>query len=91
MTALPSKKVKRAECRSFDFTSAKPTTVYGLPDDVRVRIANMLSLVAREVRPCKACGRTIYMLPMTASGRLNPFTDDAVSHFSDCPNAEDFR
>lgn len=64
---------------------------YALPEETRARIAKMLTLVASEVRRCKRCGRTIYMLPMAKTGKVNPFTDDAVSHFSDCPNAEEFR
>lgn len=64
---------------------------YALPDEVRVRIAKMLTLTAEEIRPCKKCRRLIYMLRMKTSGKLSPFTDDAVSHFSDCPHAEDFR
>lgn len=64
---------------------------YALPDEVRVRIAKMLTLTAEQIRPCKRCRRTIYMLRMTQSGKLAPYTDDGVSHFSDCVFAEDFR
>lgn len=65
--------------------------IYKLDDAVRERIARMLTLVAKEVRPCKRCGRTVYMIPMAKTGKVNPYSDDAVSHFADCPNAGDFR
>jgi Glu-tRNA(Gln) amidotransferase subunit E-like FAD-binding protein len=67
------------------------TALYVLPDEIRERIARMLRLVATEVRPCKRCGRTVYMLPMAKSGRVNPYTDDGVSHFSDCKFAAEFK
>jgi len=67
------------------------TTKYQLPDNVRTRIGAMLTLLAREVRPCKRCGRTVYMVPTAKSGSMAPFTDDAVSHFADCPEAEHFK
>jgi Glu-tRNA(Gln) amidotransferase subunit E-like FAD-binding protein len=70
---------------------ADVSSPYALAPEVRERIAKMLTLVAKEVRQCKRCRRTIYMLPMAKTGKLNPFTDDGVSHFSDCPHAEDFR
>jgi hypothetical protein len=40
---------------------------------------------------CKACGRTIWFLKMEKSGKLNPITDDCVSHYADCPKAKEFR
>lgn len=64
---------------------------YALSPEARDRIGKMLTLVAREVRRCKRCGRTIYMLPMRESGKVAPYTDDAVSHFADCPHADEFR
>lgn len=61
------------------------------PDDIKARIARMLDVVATERRPCAACGRTIWLVPTAKTGRPAPFTDNAVSHFADCPNADRFR
>lgn len=63
---------------------------YSLGEAAQKQIAAMLRIVAVEVRPCKACGRTIYMLA-TKNGKKAPYTDDAVNHFSDCEKAHTFK
>lgn len=56
----------------------------------RKQIGALLGLIAEEVRPCQRCKRTIWMVRMK-SGKLAPYTDDAVNHFADCPHAAEFR
>lgn len=63
---------------------------YSLGEAAQKQIAAMLRIVATEVRPCKACGRVLYMLP-TKNGKTAPYTDDAVNHFADCPKAHTFK
>ena len=63
---------------------------YALNDKAREQIGRLLDLVSKEKRPCKSCGRMIWLVPMK-SGRDNPITDDAVSHFIDCPHREQHR
>jgi hypothetical protein len=77
-------------CPGFVVMAPRANT-YALDDKARRQVRAMLRLVAVEVRPCKRCGRELFMLKMNNSGNLNPFTDDAVSHFADCPDAASFR
>jgi hypothetical protein len=57
---------------------------------VEKRLADLLQRVAREVRPCKACGTQIALV-MHANGKLTPYTIDGVNHFINCPLADAFR
>lgn len=66
------------------------TTSYALTSVARDRIGKLLDMVAVEVRNCKRCGRKIWFLA-TRDGKKNPYTDDAVSHFADCPNVKEFK
>lgn len=52
-------------------------------------VVKLLDMVGNKTS-CTACGRTIWMVRMK-SGKFNPITSDAVSHFADCPNAQSFR
>lgn len=51
--------------------------------------AKFLSLIADQSN-CKACGRRVWWVKMR-SGKLNPITDELISHFADCPRAEELR
>jgi hypothetical protein len=64
---------------------------YALNDKARKQVAAMLSLVS-DAGPveCKRCRRFIWWLKLP-NGKKMPYTDDAVSHFADCPHAEEFR
>jgi DNA polymerase III delta prime subunit len=64
---------------------------YALDHRARYAVRAMLNLVAEETRPCRRCGRQIWMVRMKATKKLAPFTDDAVSHFADCPHAKEFK
>jgi hypothetical protein len=39
---------------------------------------------------CKRCGKEILFLT-TKTGKIMPVTCGLISHFADCPNANDFR
>jgi len=39
---------------------------------------------------CKKCGKDILFLE-TKTGKQMPITCGLISHFADCPNADDFR
>lgn len=71
-------------------TGPAPPSKYALPDATRERVRNLYALLGLKSRPCTKCGRMIW-LSMGARGRVMPFTDDAVSHFADCPRADEFR
>ena len=48
----------------------------------------MLTAVTGEPpRPCRSCSRPIWFLIMP-SGKRAPYTDSAISHFTDCPSAK---
>lgn len=85
------------ECRRrqrearMDSEEKKTPVDYALGDKARVQIARMLDLITKERRPCTRCGRTIWLVRSAKSGTQMPMTDDAVSHFSDCPHAASFR
>ena len=51
-----------------------------------VRLLNMLG----DASHCRACGRPIWWV-LTKNGRKMPVTDECISHFADCPNANEFR
>ncbi|HEY7305768.1 MAG TPA: hypothetical protein VH601_16705 [Bryobacteraceae bacterium] len=54
------------------------------------RTCNLLNRAAKEVRPCRACGVTLYFIEH-ANGKIAPYTADAVNHFANCPKAKEFR
>jgi hypothetical protein len=54
-------------------------------------VVRLLKMLAGEPTPCKKCGRPVWFLKMLKSGKMNPFTDEAVSHFADCVAADTFR
>lgn len=43
-----------------------------------------------DTRACRSCGARIAWL-RTAKGSLAPVNPDGTSHFSNCPQAEDWR
>jgi hypothetical protein len=51
-------------------------------------IDDLLTKIAVEIRPCKACNTKMYMVQV--KGRRIPYTAEAVDHFTDCPNAQRF-
>jgi hypothetical protein len=42
------------------------------------------------VRYCRGCGRNVWWLAMP-SGKRAPYTTEGLSHFVDCPQAQQFR
>jgi uncharacterized protein with PIN domain len=54
------------------------------------RVRDLLSRVALEVRPCRACGMKLYFVTHT-NGKVAPYTADAVNHFINCPKASQFK
>jgi hypothetical protein len=51
-------------------------------------IGDLLTRVAVEIRPCKACKVQLYMVQV--KGKRIPYTAEAVDHFTDCPQAKRF-
>ena len=83
-----------------DAVVRKSQTARDLPADAaryRVALAELaertcalLTRTAKEVRPCKACGTTLYFLEHN-NGKVAPYTADATNHFMNCPEAKQFR
>ncbi len=58
---------------------------------LRANIRRMLSLFSGgEKKLCRACRAEIWFIQMR-SGKVAPYTADAVCHFVDCPAAASFR
>jgi hypothetical protein len=83
-TGLPIADLEKAALIAFERALKSRSS---LSDSGRVR--RLLSQIA-DRGTCKSCGVEIWWVKMP-SGRLNPFTADAVSHFSDCPSASKHR
>ena len=49
----------------------------------------ILKHAAHEIRPCKACAATLYFV-RTNLGVVIPYSEAGISHFIDCPNADQF-
>lgn len=57
----------------------------------RDRVAKLLLAVTGTLpRPCRGCGRLIWFVVLQ-SGKRAPYTDEALNHFADCPEANQFR
>jgi len=54
------------------------------------RVLDLLERIAKQIRPCKACGTTLYFLEHS-NGKVAPYTADATNHFVNCPEAKQFR
>lgn len=57
------------------------------PED---RMRRLLELTAEEIRPCRECQATLYMV-RHRNGKIAPYTVDGLNHFLDCPFANNFR
>lgn len=57
---------------------------------IEQRMANLLALIATEIRDCRACGRKLYFV-RHSNGKLAPYTIEGVNHFIDCANAAQFK
>jgi hypothetical protein len=55
------------------------------------RVEDLLEKVADITRQCRACGETIYFVRHRVSGRLAPYTREAINHFANCPGAKQFK
>ena len=44
-----------------------------------------------DVRACRSCRAPIAWLRAAASGRLAPLNQDGTSHFSTCPQSDQWR
>ncbi len=53
-------------------------------------VVAMLTKTAEEIRPCRACGAKLFFVRHFGTGALCPYTEMAVSHFTDCPHPERF-
>lgn len=52
-------------------------------------IKRLLKQVGREGK-CKGCDREIWWVEHN-SGKAAPYTNEALNHFADCPDAQRFR
>ena len=57
--------------------------------DYQRNVEQML-IVCGDPGRCKACGADIWWMK-TRNGKVAPYTKHGVSHFMDCPKAEEFR
>ena len=53
-------------------------------------IENRIRKLGTEIVKCNKCGQEIFWIK-TKSGKAAPITLKLISHFVDCPNANDFR
>ena len=53
-------------------------------------IENRIRKLGTEIVKCSKCGQEIFWI-RTKSGKAAPITLKLISHFADCPNANDFR
>lgn len=53
-------------------------------------IRAMLGVIAGSPARCRDCKTEIWFVP-TKAGRVTPYTEEAISHFVDCPAASQFR
>ncbi|HEY6991138.1 MAG TPA: hypothetical protein VH369_22265 [Bryobacteraceae bacterium] len=60
------------------------------PSTLEERVVELLERIATSIRPCRACGVTLYFVGHT-NGKLAPYTADASNHFLHCPKASEFR
>lgn len=49
------------------------------------RILEILKRTAVEIRPCKFCKATLYMIPTRGRKPVVPYTEAGIDHFTDCP------
>lgn len=60
------------------------------PKEIVYAIACAVGLKGQAI-PCKGCGRELYFFP-TVKGKRNPIDAlTGISHWGNCPNAEEFR
>lgn len=69
---------------SQDFDN--PTT-----EDLRNNIRHLLDIIAAEKRPCAKCGKPIWLIENSKTGKKMPITETGLNHFADCPSAAAFR
>ena len=55
---------------------------------VSERLVALLKAVAWDVRRCRFCGRMLYFVHITATGKTVPYTAEGLNHFVDCPYFE---
>jgi hypothetical protein len=68
--------------------------VNNTPEDrIKQLTANLESIfrfVARESRPCRACGVQLWFVEHQ-NGRIAPYEYDGTNHFGKCPEAARFK
>lgn len=60
-----------------------------MTDKERKNVWRLLDQIA-DRSACKGCGKPIWWVKMR-SGKVAPYTDEAINHFADCPMADRFR
>lgn len=58
-------------------------------DQLRVNVRRLLDVVGGRAQ-CRSCGAEIWFVK-TKAGKSAPYTAEALSHFADCPGAQEFR
>ena len=53
-------------------------------------IENRIIKLGANITDCKKCGKKIFFIS-TKMGNLMPTNLNLISHFADCPNANEFR
>ncbi len=54
------------------------------------RFIALFKVIGAPYGMCKSCGKTIYWIT-TKAGKQCPYTPEGISHFADCPNANQHR
>jgi hypothetical protein len=57
---------------------------------IEKRMADLLTLTAYEIRPCKACGERLFFVRHN-TGKVAPYTIEGINHFVNCPQADRFK
>lgn len=73
-------------------TPAAGTEVRELERQLAVAKGNILALLRNigDKGRCKGCGSPIYWV-RHKNGRVGPYSENGLSHFIDCPKADQFR
>lgn len=53
-------------------------------------VVKLFKVIGATPAICKKCGRDIWFVT-TRHGKQAPYTPAGISHFADCPHAEEFR
>lgn len=71
-------------------TAARLASYEQAERETHERIRTMLEHIAGFPGVCRGCGRSIWWVTHV-NGRTAPYTEEALNHFVDCPERDQFR